>query len=299
MPKIITQAVVDALFTGFKANFQMAFDEVKPSWNKVAMEVPSSTSMETYGWLGQVPRMREWIGDRVIKGMDSYGYTIRNRTFETTIGVRREQIEDDQIGIFSPLMQELGRGAATFPDELVWPMLSAGFSTNAYDGQWFFDVDHPVRNAAGVDVAVSNFQGGSGTPWYLLDTTRAIKPLIYQTRRPFAFVSKDDPRTSDFVFNRSEYLYGTDGRCNAGYGLWQLAYASRQTLNQANFRAARQAMVSQFGDEGRPLGIVPNLLVVPPSLENIARDLLLAERGAGGATNTDFNMAQIHMSVWL
>ena len=300
MPQIITGAYLDALFTGFKSVFNDAFKGVKPKWQRCAMEVSSSTSIETYAWLGQMPRIREWIGDRQINSLDTKGYVLRNRKFESTVGVPRTQIEDDVLGIFNPMIAEMGRSAAAFPDELVFLMaLAGGFTQPCYDGQNFFDSNHPVLDGNGKPVMVSNLQAGTGPAWYLMDTTRAIKPLIFQNRKKFDLIAKTDPRSSDSVFNRDEVVYGVDGRCNAGYGLWQLAFGSKQPLNTANFRAALTAMMATNGDGGRPLGIVPNLLVVPNVLWSAARDLIFAEKLANGASNTDYKLVDIEMVEWL
>lgn len=312
MPQVVTPALLDAIFQGFNLRFQGAFSGVAPQWSKVAMEVPSATAAENYGWLGQMPRIREWIGDRVVHALETFGYQIRNRSFESTIAILRDQIEDDSVGLFNPIVSEFGRSTALFPDELVWPLLAAGFTANCFDGQFFFDVDHPVRDAAGVLQSVSNVQTGSSAPWYLLDTTRYTKPLIYQNRRAFEFVAKTDARTSDRVFDRKEFVYGVDGRCNAGYGLWQLAFGSKATLNRANFRLARDAMIALKGDYGRPLGIRPNLLVVGPTLESTARDLIKSQflpvdgspgvinaNGIGMIDNTDRDIVEVYMSPWL
>ncbi len=107
----------------------------------------------------------------------------------------------------------------------------------------------------------------------MLDTSRAIKPIIYQQRIPYDLTRLDrdaDPN----VFFKDEYIYGTRGRSNAGFGLWQLAYASKAELTPANYEAARVAMMTMKGDEGRLLGIKPNVLVVPPGLEGAAMRLL-------------------------
>jgi len=96
-----------------------------------------------------------------------------------------------------------------------------------------------------------------------------------------------------------EFSYGVDMRCNAGYGLWQLAYASKQTLNAANYAAARAAMMSLKGDHDRPLRIRPTLLVAPPSLESAALAVLKAEKDAAGATNVYLNTADLHIEQLL
>jgi phage major head subunit gpT-like protein len=313
---IITPSVLQAIFQGFSFIFNDALKGVEPTWAKVAMEASSSASAQNYGWLGQMPRMREWLGDRAINSLDSFGYQIKNKTFETTIGVKREQIEDDQYGLFKPMFAELGRSVALFPDELVYGLLKTGHTSPCYDGQNFFDTNHPIKDANGnVTVFASNYQAGAaGYTWYLLDTTRAVKPMIFQNRRPFEFVSKTDPNQSDMVWLRNEYQYGVDGRCNAGFGLWQLAFMSNAPLNRANFRAARAAMRGLTADYGRPLGIEPNLLVVGTNQKDLATDLIKAKflpvDGSPGMQvpapgvpavidNTDMNSIEVFATPWL
>jgi phage major head subunit gpT-like protein len=63
------------------------------------------------------------------------------------------------------------------------------------------------------------------TAWYLVDASRAIKPLIFQERKKPEFTSLIDAKDEN-VFMRGSYLYGVDNRCNAGFGLWQMAYGS-------------------------------------------------------------------------
>ena len=58
-------------------------------------------------------------------------------------------------------------------------------------------------------------------------------------------------------------------------------------------------MMSQKGDYGRPLGIVPDLLVVPPSLEDEAEEILKADRNAAGATNTQKGKVEMLVVPWL
>lgn len=48
-------------------------------------------------------------------------------------------------------------------------------------------------------------------------------------------------------------------------------------LTPANYAAARAKMMAYKGADGQPLGVVPNLLIVPPQLEQMARQILNAE----------------------
>lgn len=295
---LVNRPNLAAAFVGFKNHFQRAFDGVKPQWNRIAMEVPSTTRAETYGWMGAIPNFREWIGDRVVRNLKAHDYTIKNKSFEVTIGVDRDDFEDDQLGIYAPMFQELGRSTAAFPDTLVFNALPTGEAVACYDGQNYFDTDHPVIGADGQVASVSNHGGGAGTPWYLMDLTRAVKPLVFQNRRKFDLIAKDDVRDEN-VFSRKEFVYGSDGRCNVGFGLWQLAYMSKQTLDHDNYAAARAAMMSFSADGGQKLGITPTVLVCGASLEGKARQVLMNERKANGEDNEWKGTAEVFVSPLL
>ena len=244
----------------------------------------------TPGW-GDISDLREWIGDRVVKALVLHDYAIRNKPFEQTIGVSRDAIEDDTYGIFGPRFTMLGDNAKRHPDKLIFALLKAGFATNCYDGQYFFDTDHPVT-VNGVTASVSNSGGGTGAAWFLLDTTRPVKPLIFQKRRDYKLVTLDR-ETDANVFMRGEYLYGVDARVNVGFAFWQMAYGSKQTLDADSYAAARAGMQSLTNESGSSLGIMPNLLVVPPTLEGTARKLLKNEFNAAGATNEWYGTADV------
>lgn len=287
-------AILNQAFSGA---FKGALAQAAPMWSQAATLVPSTTSETKYAWLGQITRFREWIGERQIQNLVLHDYAIKNKTFENTVAVPREEIEDDQYGVYTPVIQQLGQDAALHPDELVFSLMNAGFSTPCYDGQYFFDTDHPV-GAPGSQASVSNFQGGSGTAWFLLDTSKVIKPVLYQKRRDYTFTAKTN-LTDDNVFNRNEFVWGADGRGNAGLGLWQLAYASKEALTVQSYADARASHQSLRGDNGKPLVIQSKELWVPPNLEQAALEVVQAERLANGASNVMRNLSKVVVCPWL
>ncbi len=295
---LINRANLQTLGVGFKASFQGGLETAPTDHLRVAMVVPSSTGKEEYGWLGKMPRVREWVGDRVVQNLGQARYEIRNRDFELTVAVDRNDIQDDNLGMYGRLFEEMGQATGASKCELTYSLLSAGFTAPGYDGQNFFSTTHPVLDANGATINVANTDGGAGTPWFLIDTTRVFRPIILQERKDFDFVAKDNP-DDDNVFMRKEFLYGADARYNAGFGLWQLAWGSRQPLNATNYATARAALMGMRGDFGRPLGLRPNLLVVPPSLESAARRILRSELGTGGETNEWANTAEPLVTPWL
>jgi phage major head subunit gpT-like protein len=294
----LTPANLALLKQGFNAAFKGAFTTASPMWDKIAMRVASATGEEVYAWLGANTKLREWVGERVFQNLKTHGYTIKNKTFESTVAVPREAIDDDQYGVYTPLMAQMGQDAALHPDELIFGLVALGISTLCYDGQYFFDIDHPV-GLSGQEVSVSNYNSvGANNPWYLLDTSKVLKPFILQSRRDYAFVAKTS-LTDENVFNKNEYVFGVDGRLNVGFGLWQQAYCSKATLDTAGYAGARSAMMSFKTDSGKPLGIMPNLLLVGPSNENAALNVVQAERLANGADNVYRNTAKVVTCPWL
>lgn len=300
---IVTAASLAALQVGFKKHFQDAFTATRPEadFTRVATVIPSTSKSETYGWLGKFPKMREWVGDRVIEDMEAKGYTITNKDFEATVGVDRNDIDDDNLGIYAPLMQEMGVSAAQQPDDLIFGLLAQGTTETCYDGQYFFDTDHPSFDEDGGAITVTNVDasGAAENPWwYLLDVTRPLKPLIYQERKKAQFVAKTDPQNSDHVFMKKEFVYGVDARCNVGFGLWQMAYASNATLDGDSLDAAIEKMRGLLDRNGRPLGIKPNLLVVGPKLRSAANKTVKVMLGAGGASNANYEAVEVLDTPW-
>jgi phage major head subunit gpT-like protein len=295
---IINRAALDGIFTSFRADYQAGTLAAKPLKDRFAMTSQSSTREETYGWLGAYNSLREWIGDRQLNGLVAHGFTIKNRTFENTVSVSREDIEDDMIGVYSGAFQLMGADAAMHPDKLIFELLRTGTTSTCYDGQNFFDTDHPINPDSATAGTVSNCDmvNPSDAPeWVLIDTSKVIKPFIFQRRKDYTFVAKDQD-SDENAFMRNEYVYGVEARVNAGYGLWQLAYGSNKDLSYANYATARAAMMKLKAPNGNPLGIVPDVLLVSPDYEAKARDLILTPKYNDGAMN---GTAEIIVCPWL
>ena len=292
---IVNPQTLRGIYVAFNTLFNKAFAQETPLYQQIATTTPSTTDAETYAWLGDIPGMREWIGDREIQNLTGSDYVIKNKDFELTVGVDRNAIEDDKVGLYNPSIQMLGQSAAMHPDELIFKLLAEGFATKCYDGTPFFSTEHkigekkvsnmthaklsldayvaaraammsltngkkrplnlvpdmlvvpPALEKEARDILVADFingtkntmQGtakplvvpqlaGHDSAWYLLCTSRPIKPLIYQERKKAKFVSKTN-ETDDNVFMSKKFIYGADSRGNAGFGFWQMAYGSDGT----------------------------------------------------------------------
>ncbi|MCM1258428.1 MAG: Mu-like prophage major head subunit gpT family protein [Roseburia sp.] len=295
---IVNQASLRGLNVSYSTAYNKAFEDTKTNYEKIATTVPSTTAETSYKWLGQMPQMREWIGGREIQKMSGYGYSIKNKKFEMTVSVPRDDIEDDQYGVYTPMFSHMGEAAAQHPNTLCFDALKAGFKEKCYDGKAFFAANHPsgeggrtlVSNLSHKKLDADSYMEGrtaimsitgdkgkslnlvpnllvvspanemaarmileadqiNGTTnvlkgtaellveteladkpeaWFLLVTNRFLKPIIFQKRKAIKMTSKtkDDDEN---VFLRDEFIWGSDGRSNAGYGFWQMAYGSDGT----------------------------------------------------------------------
>lgn len=295
----LTPQSLRALTTGYRAQFQQGFSslgEESDGYAMLATVVPSTTREEAYPWLASMPKVREWLGDRVIHGIGASRFSIVNRKFELTVGVLRDTIEDDTYGTFGPMMQEMGRASAEHPNELVIEALED--NPLCYDGQNLFDTDHPVLDANGEPQSVANVISGSEPAWYVMDLSRAIKPLVFQRRRDYSFRSITN-LNDERVFMRDEYVYGVDARVAAGPGLWQLIVKSSAAFNADNYKAARNLLRAISGDYGRKLGIRHTHTMVPQNLEGPARKVLSNSLASGGETNEWAGTSQLIINPWL
>jgi len=272
-----------SIYTAISTVFNEQLANTPTFYQTIAMSVPSTTAVNKYPRFDDLPGIREWVGDRVVHGLSGQSYAIENKPFELTIGLSRDDIEDDQIGMFKPMVQQLAQDAASFPDSLIFPLCKDGDIERCYDGQYFFDEDHPGFDGNGNETSVSNVTKGTDEAWYLIDDSKVIKPMVFQNRRDFTLQAKDE-EGDESVFLKNQFLYGVSGRCNAGFGLWQLAHKASVPLTPDNYQAARQKMMTIRKRNGQVIDIRPTKLLVPPSLEGQALQLANAEM-VGGSSN--------------
>jgi len=297
---IITSPVLNGLRTALRDEFRRRMSEIDAEsvWRLLATVITSNTKSNTYGWLGAFPQLREWVGDRVIKDIAESAYQIVNQKYESTLGVERTDIEDDNLGQYRVLAAEMADEVERFFNRNIARLLKEGFVNLCYDGQKFFDSEHPVfekTDGTGSSTPFSNIVGSgneTGSPWFLLSLAGSLKPLILQQRTTPEFEEITDTK-NDKVFMQDKYLYGIRYRGSFGYGLWQQAVGSKDSLSTDNYQVARERIQSLKRDGGDPLGIVPTHLVVGPPHEASARRIVEAQFLANGASNINYRTAEL------
>lgn len=226
---LVNRASVAEVFRNLTATFNKALAETQVSlWMKIAMRIPSGSAETVHQWVSRFPQMREWIGEKQLQQLAAFKYTVPNKDFEATIEVQRNDIEDDNLGIYAAQARAAGESARCLPDEIVADLVNRGFESECFDGKKFFSGVHPY----------------AGKGEFSNKGTKAL-----------AIATLDDAKAS--------------------YG------------------AARTAMRKAKDDAGRPLNVSPNILLVPPALEDDANALMRTDRLEDGKPNIYKGTAEV------
>lgn len=274
----ITSANIAALTTDINTTFNR-FLQLAPAVSApIVMEIPSTSAGNFYPDLADFPGMRKWVGSRIIHRMKNGAFYIANDTFEGTIAIKRDHLEDDLWGIYKPFIAQLGKEAANLPEKLVFQLVNTATTIKGMDGQYYFDTDHVTYDENGTEKSYANIatplDGEATAPaWYLFKCDDPLKPIIYQKRRPYAITARTK-LTDDNVFFDKEFIWGADGRSAAGCGMYQFAYRSTRPLTIDSLADAMAAMAVQRRKDGEPYGIEPTHLYVPSALRKTANQVV-------------------------
>jgi phage major head subunit gpT-like protein len=140
----------------FRALFVQTLVATVTIYNKLSTVITDPAEEIDFGFMAELPGVREWIGDRVVQNLKRNGMTVRAKPFELTIGVPMKDIANDRLNIVKPRIMDGTQALAKHPDKLFNDLLMEGFNRPCYDGQYFFDTDHPVLQPDGTTVSVSN-----------------------------------------------------------------------------------------------------------------------------------------------
>ncbi len=140
---------------------------------RYAMKITSKQAIETYGWLGMVPMMREWIGGRDPKKLREFTWAIANKDYEGTLEILVSELRRDASGQLLIRIAEFARRALSHPAKLMTQKIVDGPSTACYDGQYFFDTDHSEGLSGSQDNDKTSAAANGTTP-----TTQEMRDAI-------------------------------------------------------------------------------------------------------------------------
>jgi phage major head subunit gpT-like protein len=129
------------------AKFDNRVAAATPFYPTVCYDASSVRTSEKYGWIGNMPGMREWLGERQFSELRAANFVLENKHWESSLLIKKTDLADDNLGQYGPVLEQLGIEAAHHPDELWFSVLEQGESTACFDGQFFFDTDHVWGNS--------------------------------------------------------------------------------------------------------------------------------------------------------
>ena len=139
----ITQGNLQAVFNGLKATFADAVRTTETADVERLMEsVQSTTDAERYPIATLLGDLEEVLDEVTITNIGRYVKSVPNRTFARIVQVRRNDIADDNIGVYRPGVRQLGRRAALYPLRLAVEVLLSGFTDTWIDDQTVFSASH-------------------------------------------------------------------------------------------------------------------------------------------------------------
>lgn len=111
----------------------------------------SDQASEEYPFLGQVPRMREWIGGRQAKGLRANSLTIRNKHYESTLEIALRDLRRDKTPQLKARVSEFADEGDAHWGTLLSALVQGAAAAACYDGQFFFDTDHAEGESGAQD----------------------------------------------------------------------------------------------------------------------------------------------------
>ena len=196
----INDATLQALEKVLAAKWTEAFDAApQMQLDALATKYTSTTASNHYAFMEALGGWSQWNGARQFKDVASQQFEVKNKDYEMSIKMPKNQIEDDQIGMYVDIVPAMVRGWFKKQQSLIMDVLTT--NPLAYDGTALF-------NAA---------------------------------------------RT---------------------YGSNTIDNIDTAALAAAAFATARQTMMSYKDHAGEPLAVMPDTLIVGPSLEKTAFDIV-------------------------
>jgi len=158
---MIDIATLNAIEKMVRAEFGGAFVGVPTSYQLFTTEIVDTEYISWFEWIGGLPRVKEWVGNRQIQQLKNYDYSIKSKDWEMTVLQQYAKFWDKSGTKLAAMVKQKISGMAAqfrrdYPAETIIQALEAGTSAKAYDDVAFFSDVSGVRT-------FDNLLGGSGT----------------------------------------------------------------------------------------------------------------------------------------
>ncbi len=298
---------IQSLLADAKAIFGAEFDKLQGElkWQLIAMLVSNSAITTEFGHLGEFPKMREWVGDKQIKDMRAYNYSLTTVEYESTVSIKARKMREAErnrgdrslsVALGMPeIMKARALAAALWREELTFLALLAGDVDLCFDGQPYFDTAHPNGDQSTFS---NEDESGAVDPWYILDSR--VSPLMFVEHRAPELIEQTDPNSSDAVFMRGDWRFGIEADGTVGYTIPQVAFRNTATVSAGEIDTVKETMAEYVDDQDNPLHVRPDTIVYGPSNAAAIEEIVLQDRiGSGDSNNRFFGRFKLIESPYL
>lgn len=146
-------AKIEAAYVGFHKTFVDRIAKAASVHRRIATVVETNELLDRQVWLTGSPKMRRWVGDKVLNKLGAESHPIVTEPYEASLEVPKNDILNDRLNLYRPKIDALADSYDWALDELAVTMLAAGVAGTAlgttYDGQNLIDTDHTALSAGG------------------------------------------------------------------------------------------------------------------------------------------------------
>jgi len=147
----INRANLDALFANYLTAWQDVLEDpdAEHELDFLVTPFPSNTASNFYAWLDKIPGFRKWVGDRVYNDVRGKKFEVVNEDFEDSIRLDANDLEDDQVGMYVPIIRMMARSWLDLKRSEIVRVLTNNAQT--FTGSPLFSHDHRYGETAGED----------------------------------------------------------------------------------------------------------------------------------------------------
>lgn len=176
---------LDALDKNIKITFKKQRDNITDDLKGVVYdETPTNLPIDTIVSLDGFGLMHEFKSERKPGVIGSLVTVVRSKKWERTIDVKKEDIEDDNIGMIPALVNTVAIASKRTPTYEVMQALLQGFTTKLSDNKPFFDTSRgnlqtgalTADNLNAAQVKLSTQLDSEGAPLGFMATTLVVGP---------------------------------------------------------------------------------------------------------------------------
>lgn len=235
---MLTPSQYTAFITTVDTTIGAIYTEIDPalSYKEYATTYPISGSQVTFGWTGLMPKARPWFGSRVVHEPAAQTYTVNPVPYELTYAIERFTFDDSAVNTQSIFWRELPDMARSWRRQPEYEIRDLLEGTGIYGGAKQLSLDNTNH---------------------------------FNTAHPISFYLPTYPFTSP-LFSGGSY-------CNDFIGGQTVnGVTIGGALSQSSFSTLLQYMQMIPGEDNEALGIIPNTLLIPATLQVEANILLKA-----------------------